>query len=93
MPVLTTKKAIVPGGFIRPAFGRMVYAWYSDMHGKWTAGFCMTPPAIMPASKCAASPSGVDALVNAGQDLFARNTGSGHRWSKSETRVKVDGNA
>ena len=21
-------------------FGRMVYAGYSDLHGKWTAGFC-----------------------------------------------------
>src|ERR1019366_417027 len=39
----------------------------------------------MPASECAANPFGADTPVNAGQDPFGRNTGSGHRRPKSET--------
>ena len=40
MPVLTMKKIDCSRWFHSSRFGRMVYAGYSDLHGKWTAGFC-----------------------------------------------------
>lgn len=49
MSVLTMKKTDCSRWLHSSHFGCMVYAGYSDVHGRWTAGFCMTLPAIMPA--------------------------------------------
>src|ERR1039458_4776754 len=40
MPVLTVKKTDYSRWLHSSHFGRMVHAGYSDLHGKWTAGFC-----------------------------------------------------
>jgi hypothetical protein len=40
MSVLTMKKTDGSRWVHSSHFGRMVYAGYSDLHGKWTAGFC-----------------------------------------------------
>src|ERR1035438_6994093 len=40
MPLLTMKKTDCSRWLHSSHFDRMVYAGYSDLHGKWTAGFC-----------------------------------------------------
>ena len=40
MPVLTVKKTDGSRWLHSSRFGRIIYAGYSDLHGKWTAGFC-----------------------------------------------------
>ena len=49
MPVLSMKKTDCSRWLLSSRFGRMVYAGYNDLLGRWTAEFRMTLPAIMPA--------------------------------------------